>query len=272
MLLALALAAALQVQAITASPEGFSVNSTLVSGDKDAVLIDADFTLPDAGKVVEAIKASGKNLTTIYVTHSHPDHYFGVVALHKAFPKAKIVALPAAVEEIKKTWAGKVKQWKPIYKDAITDKPLLPQPLQGNSLTLEGQKLEIQGGLQGDDKDNSYVWIPSIKTVITGDIVFDGVYPWTADSTPAERKDWIASLDKIAALNPDKVVPGHQKPERKQDPSNLQFTKEYLTFYDEAAASSKTPEELQQKVKEKFPGLALDVILKLGSEATLKKN
>src|SRR5438876_1217231 len=82
-----ALVAALQITVFTSSPEGFLVNSTLVSGDKDAVLIDAGFTLADGRKVAEGIKASGKNLTTVYVTHYHPDHYFGAQAIRDAFPK-----------------------------------------------------------------------------------------------------------------------------------------------------------------------------------------
>ena len=262
-----ALAAALQVTVFTASPEGFLVNSTLVSGEKQAVLVDADFTLPDARKVAEAVKASGKDLTTIYVTHWHPDHYFGAQAILDAFPKAKLVALPAAVKEIQRSAASKVAEWKPMYKDAITDKPVIPHALKGKSITLEGQKLEIHGGLQGDDKDNSYIWIPSIKTVIAGDIVYDGVHSWTRETTPAQRKAWSKTIDQIAALKPEKVVPGHQAPDRKQDPSNLKATQDYLAAFDEAVASSKTAEEVQQKVKAKYPDLQLDISLKLGSQA-----
>ena len=262
-----ALAAALQVTVFTASPEGFLVNSTLVAGGKQAILVDADFTLPDAQKVADAIKASGKDLTTIYVTHWHPDHYFGAKPILDAFPKAKLVALPAAVKEIRATAAAKVAQWKPLYKDAITDKPVIPQALKGNTLRVDGEKLEIHGGVQGDDKDNSYVWIPSIKTVIAGDIVYDGVHAWTAETNAAQRKAWSKTVDKLAALKPEKVVPGHQSPDRKQDPSNLKATQDYLAAFDEAVASSKTAEEVQQQIKTKYPDLQLDIIAKLGSQA-----
>jgi glyoxylase-like metal-dependent hydrolase (beta-lactamase superfamily II) len=260
----------LNVEVITASPEGFLVTSTLVSGAHEAVLIDAQFTLADAKNVVARIQASGKKLTTVYVTHSHPDHYFGFVAIKEAFPDAKLVALPATVAEIEKTWQDKVKQWQPLYKDGITDHPLVPEPLAGNSLELEGQKLEIVGGLQGDEAENSYVWIPSLSTVVTGDIVYDQVFPWTAETSPEARVAWQGTLDKLAALGAKAVVPGHQKPEQKQDPKNLQFTQGYLKAYDTALASSKTPEQLQSKVKAQYPDAALDVILKIGSEAALK--
>lgn len=259
----------LTLEVLTGSPEGFLVNSTLVSGEKDAVLIDAQFTLADAKKVADAITASKKHLTTVYVTHWHPDHYFGFVALKEAFPDAKLVALPATVEEIKATWEGKVKQWQPIYKDAIPAHPAIPEPLDGTSLEIEGQKLEVVGGLQGDDENNSYVWIPTLGAIVTGDLVYDQVYPWTAETNPESRKAWIDSLDKLAALSPKVVVPGHQKPEGAQDGANIQFTKDYLAAYDTALASSKNAPELQAKVKKLYPDAALDIVLKIGAEASL---
>jgi len=260
----------LKLQVFTGSPEGFLVNSTLVSGQKDAILIDAQFTLADGKKVADAIKASGKTLTTVYVTHSHPDHYFGFPALKEAFPNAKLVALPLTVAEIQGSWEGKVKQWKPLYKDAITAAPLLPEALSGTSLELEGQKFDVVGGVQGDDSQNSYVWIPSLRAAIVGDIAYYDVFPWTAETSVEARKTWLASLDRVAALNPTVVVPGHQKAEKSQDPGTLTFTKDYLVVYDEALATSKKPAELQAKMKAKYPNAALDIILKIGSEASFK--
>ena len=100
------------VQVFTASPGGFLVDSTLVSGDKEAVLIDAQFTLADAHRLVAQLLESNKTLTTVYITHDHPDHYFGLAVIAQAFPKAKLVALPATVAEIKQTWRGaRSTQW-----------------------------------------------------------------------------------------------------------------------------------------------------------------
>src|SRR4051812_46473741 len=147
----------------TASPTGFLVDSTLVAGDKEAILIDGQFSLADAHRLVAMIMESKKTLTTVYVTHSHPDHYFGLNVIKQAFPNVKIVATPETVKEIKATWAAKVKQWGPMYGDLITKKPIIPTVLKGNTLTLEGQTLEIKNGT-GDEAQETYVWIPSIKT------------------------------------------------------------------------------------------------------------
>ncbi|HWO11205.1 MAG TPA: hypothetical protein VNN80_17040, partial [Polyangiaceae bacterium] len=160
-------------------------------------------------------------------------------------------------------------QWQPIYKDTISAQPIIPEPIAGSAIELEGQKLEIVGGLQGDDENNSYVWIPSLGALVTGDLVFDDVYPWTAETTPAERQAWAGALDKLAALSPKRVVAGHQKPERPQDVASIQFTKDYLKAFDEALASSKSAAELQAKVKQLYPDAALDVVLQIGAAAAL---
>lgn len=261
----------LELQVITGSPEGFLVNSTLISGEKEAVLIDSELTLADGKRVADAVTASKKTLTTVFITHFHPDHYFGFVSVKEAFPNAKLVALPATVEEIQKTWEAKVKQWKPMFHDAIPAKPVLPEPLTGDSLTVDGVKLEVVGAQQGDSPNNSYVWIPSLHAVITGDIVYDGVFPWTAETTPESRKAWAGTLDKLSALNPEIVVPGHQKADHKQAPSNIAFTKAYLAAWDEALAASKKPADLEAKIKAKYPDTALDVIVKIGAEAAFAK-
>lgn len=261
----------LELRVITGSPEGFLVNSTLITGARDAVLIDAAFTLADAHKIVDQVRASGKNLTTVYVTHDHPDHYFGLVAIKEAFPNARFVALPGAVAAIQQTWKAKVDQWKPIYKDAITAAPVLPSALEGNSITLEGQRLEIVGPMQGDDAENSYVWIPSLHAVVAGDIVYSGVFVWTAETDPAARTRWAATLDRIATLNPQIVVAGHQQPAQGTTPASIAFTKEYLAAFDQALASAKTPAQLQAQIKAKYPNLALDIILRIGSEAALAR-
>jgi glyoxylase-like metal-dependent hydrolase (beta-lactamase superfamily II) len=261
----------LELKVITSSPDGFSVNSTVVSGAKEAILIDTQFLQSDAHRLVAGLIESKKNLTTVYVTHPHPDHYFGFNVIKQTFPNVKFVALPSVATDIKNTAESKVKQWQPMYGANVTSSPIIPEALQGKTLTLEGETLEIVGDVQGDDRHSSYIWIPSLKAVVAGDIVYHGIHPWTAETTPATRKEWIKTLDKIASLKPATVVAGHKKPDLKDDPSSVQFTKDYLIYFDEALASSKTAEELMSKVKNKYPDLGLDIILKIGSDAAFAK-
>ena len=130
----------LHLRVFTSGPNGFSVNSTLIYGDKDAVLVDTQFVMSEAYRVAAMILESKKNLTTVYITHGHPDHYFGIVALKQAFPKAKFVALPATVAAIGNGWEGRLKNWTPEFGFNLpATGPILPDELQGNTLTLEGE-------------------------------------------------------------------------------------------------------------------------------------
>src|SRR5471030_1896430 len=145
----------------------FPVASVIVSGAKDAVLIDAQFSRGEALKLVEQIRAGGKHLTTVYVSHSDPDFYFGLDVIHAAFPDAKIVATPQTIAGIEKKKDAKVAFWGPILKDNAPKSIIVPQPLQGDTIKLEGQTLKIEG-LKGATPERSYVWIPSIKAVVGG--------------------------------------------------------------------------------------------------------
>jgi glyoxylase-like metal-dependent hydrolase (beta-lactamase superfamily II) len=258
----------LHLTVFTSPPEGISVNSTLIYGDKDAILIDAQFRLSDAHRLVAMILETKKNLTTVYVTHPHPDHYFGLVVIRQAFPDAKFVALPKVVEGIKASWQNRVNAWKPQYGDNIPSHPIIPDALDGKTMTLEGETLEVFGPLQGDTPgDNSFVWIPSLKAVVAGDTVFSGVHFGFGRALAAQTADWIATLDQIAALKPEIVVPGHQVAGAPNDASTLEFMKKYMQDYDAALASSKSADEFQSKMKSLYPNLGMESLLSLGAHS-----
>jgi glyoxylase-like metal-dependent hydrolase (beta-lactamase superfamily II) len=258
----------LHVQVFTSPPEGIAVNSTLIYGDRDAILIDAQFRLSDAHRLVAMILESKKNLTTVYVTHPHPDHYFGLVVIRQAFPNAKFVALPRVVEGINASWQNRVNAWKPQYGDNIPSNPIVPDALDGNTLTLEGETLQIFGPLQGDSAgDNSFVWIPSIKAVVGGDTLFSGAHFVFAPMSAAQKKDWAASIDQEAALKPEIVIPGHQIAGAPNDASVLDIMKKYMKDSDEAQSSSTTADEFKSKMKSLYPNLGLDGLLNISAQA-----
>lgn len=233
----------------------FEVSSTLITGAKDAVLVDAQFSTADAQKLVELIKASGKRLTTIYISHGDPDFYFGLVALTTAFPEAKVLATPQTIAHIKETSAGKLQFWGPKLGAGAPSRIVVPQPIQGNQIELEGNKLEIVG-LDGPTPDRSFVWIPSIKTVIGGISVFAGEHVWMADTqTPQSHADWLATLDRITALKPDTVIPGHFKPGSPQNLEVVRFTADYIRAFDEETAKAKNADALIAALKQRYPDL-----------------
>jgi glyoxylase-like metal-dependent hydrolase (beta-lactamase superfamily II) len=240
---------------------GYDVNSTMISGEKDMLVIDPQFSLSEAHKLAAEILESRKNLALIYVTHPHPDHLFGLAVLHQAFPNAKIVALPATVNSAKTGWPARQKFWFPTYGNNIPGPdPVLPEELTDPYLTLEGEHFPVTGGVQGaDGPGNSFVYIPSLKAVVTGDIVFDHVYFGVPKD--AARDNWKKTIEQITALQPSIVVPGHQGPGATDDMAAVAFMNKYIADWDQNAAASTSGAEMKTKVLAQYPGLGMDFTL-----------
>lgn len=256
----------LKLQVYNASENSFGVASVIVSGKTDAILIDAQFTLADAEKVAQEIKASGKKLTTIFVSHGDPDFYFGLEVFKKYFPEVTAYASPATVEHIKATAQKKLEVWGERLGNNITSNVILPQFLKGNSIELEGQKLEIIGLEEFPNK--TFVWIPSIKAVVGGINIFGTTFHlWMADAQTAEaRKSWISVLDKISALKPEIVIPAHANSNSPFDIASVNHTKNYIQFYEEALKTNKTSEALITALKTKYPALTFETALMIGAK------
>ncbi|CAM4255118.1 MBL fold metallo-hydrolase [Flavobacterium terrigena] len=256
----------LKLQVYNASENSFGVASVLVSGKTDAVLIDAQFTLADAEKVAQQIKTSGKKLTTIFISHGDPDFYFGIEVFKKYFPEVTAYASPATVEHIKATAQKKLEVWGERLGKNITSNVILPQVLKGNSIDLEGQKLEIIGLEEFPNK--TFVWIPSIKAVVGGINIFGTTFHlWMADAQTTEaRKNWISVLDKITALKPEIVIPAHANSNSPFDIAAVNHTKSYIQFYEEALKINKTSEALITALKTKYPTLTFETALQIGAK------
>lgn len=190
-----AMAANLKITTHTAGDAGFVVNSNLISGEKEAILVDAQFTNSEAKKVVELVKKSGKRLSTIFVTHAHPDHYFGLEVLKKAFPKAKILAAAETIAEIKATSQGKLDYWTKAYGKEMPSKVVLPSEVQGDSLSVDGEKIQLVKLGPGESETATALYVPSLKTLLAGDLAFGNVHLWLAENRPDA---WVASLKKSA--------------------------------------------------------------------------
>ena len=172
---------------------GFFRAPVLISGARDAVLIDGGFTLPDGKAVAEAIKASGKKLTTIYISQSDPDYYFSLAPIIAAFPEAKVIAASATIAAIKGNVEKKLATWGPQLKEngpqALAD-IVMPAAFDGRTLTLEDQTIDIADA--DVPANRRYVWVPSLNAIFGGVLVFSGVHVWTADTQGgAARAAWI---------------------------------------------------------------------------------
>jgi len=234
----------------------FPVSSEIITGRHDAILVDAQFQRADGEALVQKIKASGKTLTTVYISHSDPDYYFGLDVINAAFPKAKIIATPETVAAIKASMDGKLAYWGPILKDNAPQHLVLPEPLQSDRLTLEGHTIEIKG-LDGPDPARTYLWIPSLKTVAGGVVVNSGDHVWVADTQTREsRVNWLTTLQNIEALKPTTVVPGHFVGPMPKGLDAVRFTADYLKTFELEAAKANNSTVLISAMKAQYPTLA----------------
>ncbi len=258
--------APLSLKVYNADSQSFHVNSVLVSGARDAVLIDAQFTRADAHRLVADILASGKNLTTIYISHGDPDYYFGLEVISQAFPNANIVATQPTVDWIRSTVQKKVAFWGPKLGANGPKQPIIPTLLVGDVLLLEGQRLEIKG-LDSDVPQRSFVWIPALKAVVGGVNVFSGLHLWTADSqTPAARAAWSSALKRIQALQPAIVVPGHANIGAAHDLSAVQYSLDYLSRFERELTQAKDSGALIAAMQKQYPEAGLAIALDIGAK------
>jgi len=244
----------------------FPVSSVIIAGRHDAILVDAQFQKNDAEAVVKLIRASGKQLMTVYISHSDPDYYFGLDVIHAAFPKARIVATAPTVAAITQLAQRKLAYWGPFLRSNSPQDLILPEVLTGDHLTLDDQDIDIVG-LDGPTPARTFVWIPSLRTVVGGAVVFSGTHVWVADTpTVPSRADWQATLKTLLGLHPTRVVPGHFLGAEPAGISAVRFTGDYLTAFDEEALKAAAADALIAAMERRYPGLPDSEWLMLGAK------
>ena len=246
---------------------GFNSNSTLIYGERDAILVDASQLLSDSYRMISEIIPMRKNLTHIYVSHFHPDHHFGLAGLQFAFPNAKVVALPSVVKDIVFTSSDKVDMWAidRFGPGDIPPKTTIPMPLSEPRLELEGEEILLSDDWEGDSINNSVVWIPSIKVACATDIAFHDCHLWPIESNVARRVKWRDSISKLGDFDARIVIPGHCDDEKirimeevQEDASRaytdcIDWSLKYLDRYEDVYNTAKTGVELVEGMTRFYP-------------------
>jgi glyoxylase-like metal-dependent hydrolase (beta-lactamase superfamily II) len=224
---------------------------SLISGEHDAVLVDSLLTPEEARRAVDWIRATGKNLTTIYITHGHGDHFFGLNTILAAFPDARAVTAPAVVPEARGQLSPALMRfWNAVFPGQIPEHPIVPEALDGDVIDLEGRALRIITVGQSDTGVSTIVHVPSLDAVIAGDVAYNGIHQWLAQTDHEKRMQWIASVEKIEALEPGIVVASHKRPDaRDDDPAAiLGNTKTYIRDFDQSLSESHSAQELVDRM------------------------
>jgi glyoxylase-like metal-dependent hydrolase (beta-lactamase superfamily II) len=230
-------------------------SSILISGERDAVLVDTFLTTEQSQTLVDWVVASGKNLTAIYVTHGHGDHFFGLAPLLERFPHAKAVATADVVKamhhQLSPAWIDNF--WRRLFPGEIPDRLLVAEPLEDNELELEGHKLVAVNTGRTDTAYSTCLHVPSIGLIVGGDAVYNGIHPYLGETDTQSRLEWISTLDKLEALSPKAVVAGHKVPENADDPRIIAETRQYLRDFNRLNGATTNARELYDAMLELYP-------------------
>jgi glyoxylase-like metal-dependent hydrolase (beta-lactamase superfamily II) len=229
--------------------------STLVYGARDAVLVDAFMTVKQANALADWVSARGKNLTTIYITHGHGDHWFGVGTLLERFPNARAMATPNTVKVMRQNASPEFldKVWKAAFPGQIPDKLVVAEELKGNAIDLEGCELVVVELGHTDTDHTTCLNVPSIGLVVAGDAAYNDVHLYLAESNAQKRREWIAALDKIESLHPRTVVAAHKRPENEDNPRIIEETRQYIRDFERLAEQTTTAQELYDQMLALYP-------------------
>lgn len=233
-------------------------SSVLIQGERDAVLVDTFLTAAQSQTLLDWVVASGKRLTAIYVTHAHGDHFFGLAPLLERFPDARAVATPAVVRAMQAHLAPASVDgfWRRLFPGEILDRLPAAEPLQGDALELEGHRLAALDAGRTDTEVSTCLHVPSIGLLVGGDAVYNGIHLYLGETDMPSRLEWIATLDRLEALEPQTVIAAHKVPGAEDHPRVIGETRQYLRDFNRLEAATSTARELYDAMLELHPGRA----------------
>ncbi|CNF09214.1 MBL fold metallo-hydrolase [Yersinia mollaretii] len=251
-----------------AGKDGFYRSPVLITGAREAVLIDGGFTLSDGRYLLEAIKETGKKLTTIYISQSDPDYYFSLAPIKTAFPDVRVIAAPETIDAIKKSVDKKIEAWGTQLKDngpqSFAD-IVMPEPFDDPEINLEGHSLKIINAIGLANR--RYIWVPALSSIFGGVLLFSGTHVWTADTVGAEaRACWLKNLESMASYKPTVVIAGHMEPEAAIDYSAIIYTRDYLLAFEDELARASDSVELIIAMTRRYPDAGMEIALQIGAK------
>jgi glyoxylase-like metal-dependent hydrolase (beta-lactamase superfamily II) len=219
------------IKVFTSPDDQFWVNSVIIEGADEVMLVDAQLTKTNAEKVLQEIKETKKPLSIIYVTHEHADHFLGLEVFREAYPRVRIIANSSVVDRINKVYQDKIDKWQKILVSGATSRVVAIEKFDGNFIKFESSRIEVLKDVQGDTDENTMLWIPGQRMLIAGDVLFNNMHVYTAETDTKARGKWLNSLNAVKALKPSVVIPGHSKVGAPLDASTaVDFTENYLAL------------------------------------------
>ena len=248
----------IRTQTYAGSDAGLGANSHLLIGDREVMLVDTQFLISEARKVVETVKATGKRLTTIFVTHEHPDHHFGTQTIKQAFPEARVLARPSTVAAIDATAHAKMDQWRPTYGAEIPTSYERPEPHAASTLVFEGREIHLIDLGAGESETGTALHLKEEKLLLSADFVYHQVFAWIVANHPSS---WSLALDRLDGLQDvETVLPGHGPA---GDRTLIRGMRDYLKTFADVVTTSPDAGAAKVEMKRRYPAHRLAIMMEL---------
>jgi glyoxylase-like metal-dependent hydrolase (beta-lactamase superfamily II) len=259
------------IKVFTSPDDQFWTNSVIIEGEHEVMLVDAQLTKTSAEKVLQEINETKKSLSIIYITHEHADHFLGLEVFKEAYPGVRIIANSAVTDRINKVYQERIDKWKKILGSGAASHVVAIEEFDGNVIQFESSKIEVLKNIRGDTDENTMLWIPGQRILIAGDVLFNDMHVYTAETDSKAREKWLNSLQRIRELKPSVVIPGHSRIGAPLDASTaLDFTENYLLVFEEELKKAKDADSLINTMREKFPSSDLLLAIERGAKANVK--
>jgi glyoxylase-like metal-dependent hydrolase (beta-lactamase superfamily II) len=235
-------------------PKLFSpMASTLIYGSRDAVLTDPGMTTDQARVLGDWVATKGRNVTDIFVTHGHGDHWFAAGLLAERFG-ARVVASAGTIAQMHGNVAARPLLWDNVY-DGIPPTSVTAVAVPDNRFTLEGHDLVIVEVGHTDSDDSTVLHVPDLDLVVAGDVIYNGVHMYLGQSVVVGGfGTWRDAIDKVEALHPRHIVAGNQNQQRDDDAARqIAETRQYLDDAEELLQTETTAVDFFNAKIERYP-------------------
>jgi glyoxylase-like metal-dependent hydrolase (beta-lactamase superfamily II) len=259
------------IKVFTSPDDQFWVNSVIIEGTREVMLVDAQLTKTNAERVLQEIRETKKPLSIVYITHEHADHFLGLEVFREAYPRVRIIANSSVVDRINKVYQDKIDKWQKILGSGATSRVVAIEKFDRNLIEFDGSKIVVLKNIRGDTDENTMLWIPGRRILIAGDVLFNNMHAYTAETDSKARGKWLASINRVRELKPSAVIPGHSKVGAPLNASSaVDFTENYLLVFEEELKKAKDPDSFINTMKERFPSADLLLALERGAKANVK--
>ena len=249
-------------------PKGGSpVASTLIWGSQDAVLTDPGFTADQARALSDWVAGKRRNLTDIFITHGHGDHWFAAGLLAERFG-ARVVATAGTIAQMHVSVSARPFLWDKVY-PGIPSSPVTAVTVPGNRFTLEGHDLVMVEVGHADTEDNSVLHVPDLGLVVAGDVIYNGAHLYLGESVAVGGLGpWRDAIGMVEALEPRHIVAGHQNKHLDDAASRtIAETRQYLDDADELLKTESTAVGFFNAKVERYPDQLARTVLWAGASA-----